>query len=73
MHDDDLSKTAILRGISHKARSGPGLNQSEGGHTLDGRGLPLIGVVEIELRDEEERKNFLRRVDHFRDVFKNAR
>ncbi len=75
MHQDDLTKTQILRGIREKAHtnSATDLRVSEGGHSLDARGLPLIGVLEIELRDEEERKDFLRRVEAARDVFKNAR
>ena len=75
MHEDDFGKTAIIRRISEKAHTNelPALQLSEGGHELDARGLPLIGVVEIELRDNEERKNFLRMVAAHRDVFKGVR
>ncbi len=75
MHEDDMSKTAIIRRISEKAHTNdlPELQLSEGGHQLDARGLPLIGVLEIELRDAEERKDFLRKVAAHQDVFKGVR
>lgn len=75
MHSDDLTKTQILRDIRKKAEDNdlPELALSEGGHSLDARGIPIIGVLEIELRDENERKDFLRQVKHAQDIFKGVR
>lgn len=75
MNNDDLSKTAILREIRQKAHENelPDLPLSEGGHTIDSRGLPLIGVLEIELRDQNEIRDFERQIKYAQDIWKGVR
>ena len=63
MHEVDRKKMAIIR---QKAESYVALGTSEGGHRIAENGLPMIDLVlETPVRDENERKDFLRQVEAF--------